>query len=48
MMATATNFAKSVWNGERKAIITGMALFVIWYVFIGRKKYGMKGRNRYV
>lgn len=47
-MATTTNFAKAIWVGEKKAIVTGMCVFVIWYVFIGKKKYGFKGRNRYV
>jgi len=41
------NIVKALWQGEKKAIVTGAVLFVIWLVFIGQRKYGWKGGGRY-
>lgn len=43
-IATVMGVAKN----EKRALVGVAASFVIWWYFMGRKKYGTKGMSRYV
>lgn len=40
--------AKAVFSNEKKTFAGIAASFVVWWLFIGRKKYGAKGMKFYV
>lgn len=42
------NLLKSLWQHERRSIVTGLVLFGLWVLFVGKHKYGWKGANKYV